>query len=40
MSNRKFAKRAQMYGMTVEEYAAYRMAIRQHLARRMSKGNN
>lgn len=36
MTNRKFAKRAKMYGMTTEEYAAYRMAIRKRLTKRLN----
>lgn len=37
MSDRKFAKMAKKHGMTVEEYAAYRMAIRKRLAKRLGK---
>lgn len=39
MTDRKFAKRAKKFGMTVEEYAIYRMAIRRRLERRMAKGH-
>lgn len=37
MSNREFKRQAAMRGMSVEEYAAYRMMIRNRLKNRLAK---
>lgn len=37
MSNKEFKRQAEMRGMTVEEYAAYRMMLRNRLKNRLAK---